>query len=232
MCGRLTLQTTSGALAALFDGLKFPTFKPRYNICPTQPVACVRLNDESEKEVANLRWGLVPGWAKDLKIGARMINARAETVASKPAFRSAFKKRRCLVVADGFYEWKKAGKSKQPFYISRADTQPFVMAGLWESWSDKSDPSADPIETCSVITTTANALMGPLHDRMPVILEQKEFEFWLDKEFTDHEYLESLLVPFEPDELQAFPVDTIVNKAANDVPQCIEPIDPQANLLF
>lgn len=232
MCGRITLQTTTGALAALFDDLKFPTFKPRYNICPTQPVCCVRLDDSGNQEVAELRWGLVPFWAKDLKIGAKMINARAETVATKPAFRSAFKKRRCLVVADGFFEWKKEGKTKQPFYISRFDSQPFIMAGLWESWSDKENAESDPIETCSVITTTANSIMEPLHHRMPVILEQQNFDFWLDHNFSDRERLESLLVPFEPDELRTYPVDTIVNKAGNDVPQCIEPIDPQANMLF
>ena len=154
-----------------------------------------------------------------------MINARSETVSSKPAFRAAFKSRRCLVVADGFYEWKKIGKAKQPYYISRADNQPFCMAGLWESWTDKSDPDAEPIETCTVITTTANEIMQPLHDRMPVILEKDNYDFWLDREFKDKGKLEEVLLPFEPDELQTFPVSTFVNKAGNDAPECIEKVD-------
>ena len=141
MCGRFTLTTPAKTLATLFEGLNFSSFEPRYNICPTQTVACIRNvsednEDATTRELAALRWGLVPFWAKDLKVGARMINARSETVATKPSFRSAFKKRRCLVVADGFYEWKKEGKQKQPYYISQADEKPFTLAGLWESWTD------------------------------------------------------------------------------------------------
>ena len=222
MCGRFTLLTPASELSALFDGLRFPTFQPRYNICPTQPVISVRIRDD-EKEVVPLRWGLVPSWSKDLKIGARMINARSETVAVKPSFRSAFKSRRCLVIANGFYEWKKEGKAKQPYYISRSDDQPFCLAGLWESWTDKSIPNAKPVESCTVLTTTANEIMAPLHDRMPVILDQEDFDFWLDPKFNDREQLESLLVPYAADELQTYPVDTIVNKASNDTPKCIEP---------
>jgi len=168
---------------------------------------------------------LVPFWSKDLKIGARMINARSETVATKPAFRSAFKRKRCLVIADGFFEWKKEGKTKQPFYISRNDSQPFTMAGLWESWTDKTDENAVPIETCTILTTSANQIMEPLHDRMPVILEQEQYDFWLDSEFQEREKLERLLVPYSKDELRTFPVSTVVNKAANDLPECIEPIE-------
>ncbi|MFK7767626.1 MAG: SOS response-associated peptidase [Mariniblastus sp.] len=227
MCGRITLRSPANSLIAMFDDLRsqqlvFPKFKPRYNICPTQSAIAVRESDSGEYEVAELRWGLVPFWSKDLKIGARMINARSETVATKPAFRVAFKSRRCLILADGFYEWKKEGKSKQPFYISRTDDQPFCMAGLWESWTDKENPNAAPVESCTVLTTDANTIMQPLHDRMPVILEQQQFDFWLDKEFTDRETLEAALVPYASDELQTFPVDTIVNKASNDSPECIE----------
>lgn len=219
-------------MAALFDGLRFPNLVPRYNICPTQNIVCVRQDTDGQNEVAQLRWGLVPFWAKDLKIGARMINARSETVATKPSFRNAFKSRRCLVLADGFYEWKKEGSKKQPYYISRSDDQPFCLAGLWESWQDKSKDDATPVETCAILTTDANPIMQRLHDRMPVILDSESFEFWLDKDFSDREKLESLLVPYGPDELRTFPVDPMVNRPVNDTPQCIEPIDNRGSSLF
>lgn len=214
-------------MAALFDTLRFPSLEPRYNICPTQPVTCVRQSDTGENEAVNLRWGLVPFWSKDLKIGARMINARSETAATKPSFRAAFKSRRCLILTDGFYEWKKIGKQKQPYYISRRDDQPFCFAGLWESWRDKSakaEPASEPVETCTILTTEANATLQPLHDRMPVILAQDQFDFWLDKEFSNVERLEELLVPLATDDLQTYPVSTMVNRPINDSPQCIEPL--------
>jgi putative SOS response-associated peptidase YedK len=211
-------------MAALFDGLRFPKLTPRYNICPTQPVICVRQTSSGENEPVHLRWGLVPIWAKELKIGARMINARSETVSTKPSFRAAFKSRRCLVLADGFYEWKKEGKQKQPYYISRNDDQPFCLAGLWESWRDKSAESSETIETCTILTTDANRIMQPLHDRMPVILQQNQFDFWLDKGFSNVDQLEQLLVPLETDDLQTYPVDTMVNRPINDTPECIKPI--------
>lgn len=232
MCGRLTLQISVTELSAFLDSLRLPLFpglNPRYNICPTQPVACIRQSNDQQLESVTLRWGLVPFWANDLKIGARMINARSETVATKPAFRKAFKSRRCLVLADGFYEWKKSGKSKQPYYISRNDSQPFLLAGLWESWQNKDEPDSQPVETCTILTTTANDIMAPLHDRMPVILEQPDLDFWLDNQFEDRQQLEKLLVPYAADELQAYPVDTLVNKAANDQPECIKPVkSPQS----
>lgn len=233
MCGRFTLQTPASGLAALFDGLRFPNLIPRYNICPTQPVATIRESSPGEKQVAMLRWGLVPFWAKDLKIGARMINARSETVATKPAFRAAFKSRRCLVLADGFYEWKKDGKTKQPFYISRSDHQPFCLAGLWETWTDKSkDDNTPRIETCTILTTTANEILSPLHDRMPVFLERDQFDFWLDPEFSDRPKLESILIPCSSDFLQTHPVDTLVNKVANDSPECIRRSEPPSDRML
>ena len=227
MCGRITLRVSTTEFSAFLDELQLPLFvglTPRYNLCPTQQVACIRQTADTEKESVTLRWGLVPSWADDLKIGARMINARSETVATKPAFRAAFQSRRCLVIADGFYEWQKAGRSKQPFYISRTDSQPFFMAGLWESWRDKDKPDSTPVETCTILTTQANKIMEPLHDRMPVILPNQTLDLWLDKEFADQSRLKKMLVPYAADELQAWPVDTLVNKAANDVPQCIEPV--------
>jgi putative SOS response-associated peptidase YedK len=238
MCGRFTLRTSADVIAKLFEGLiceglTFPKLKPRYNICPTQPATCLRqtsspVDDTSEQrthEIAGLRWGLIPFWAKDMKSGARMINARSETVATKPAFRSAFKSRRCLVIADGFYEWKKVGSQKQPHYISRRDDQPFCMAGLWESWTDSSSEEPSIVETCTVLTTEANATMQPLHDRMPVMLAPEQFEIWLDNQFHDAHVLQPLMVPQPEGELQTFPVDKMVGKPANDVPECIEPIN-------
>lgn len=236
MCGRLTLQISNTQLSAFLDALRMPLLAgmfPRYNICPTQPVACIRQSEENKLQAASLRWGLVPSWADDLKIGARMINARSETVATKPAFRAAFKSRRCLVVADGFYEWKKTGKTKQPYYISRIDGQPMLMAGLWESWLDKTsktETADQPVETCTILTTEANSIMQPLHDRMPVILQQEHFDFWLDNQFNDQAQLEKILVPFAADELQTWPVDKLVNKAANDEPRCVEPVKQERTL--
>ena len=233
MCGRLTLQISTTQLSAFLDALRMPLFTdliPRFNICPTQPVACIRQSENNDRQAALLRWGLVPFWANDLKIGARMINARSETVASKPAFRTAFKSRRCLVIADGFYEWKKVGKTKQPYYISRIDRQPLLMAGLWESWQNQSEPDDDPVETCTILTTQANSIMQPLHDRMPVILGEEHFDLWLDNQFKDRVQLEKILVPFAEDELQTWPVGTLVNKAANDEPRCIERVKKEKTL--
>ena len=223
MCGRFTLRTSSDSLSTLFDGLRFPDITPRYNIAPTQNVLCVRHSESGVNEPVMLRWGLVPSWSKDLKLGASMINARGETVATKPAFRAAFKNRRCLVLADGFFEWVKVGPEKQPYYIARYDDGPFCLAGLWESWSDKStaDGSQKSIQTCTIITTSANSTMAPLHDRMPVILNANQFGFWLDTEFKDREQLERLLVPCPAIEIFARAVSKLVNKAANDVPECI-----------
>ena len=225
MCGRFTLRTPTQTMASLFDGLRFPDLTPRYNICPTQNVIGIRQNENGKNEVAELRWGLVPFWADDLKIGARMNNARSETAATKPSFRNAFKRRRCLLLADGFYEWKKEADRKQPYYISRRDDQPFFMAGLWESWTDKSTENSKPVETCAILTTEANAMMEPIHDRMPVILDPEAIEFWLNKNSSDREKLEALLVPYVPDELRSFRVDPMVNRTINDSPQCILSID-------
>ncbi len=230
MCGRFTLRTPTETIAAMFDGLRIPQLTPRYNICPTQPVLCVRQSRTGENEAVNLRWGLVPFWAKELKIGASLINARSETAETKPSFRAAFKSRRCLVLADGFYEWKLEGKQKQPYYVSRRDDQPFCLAGLWESWTDKSVPSSNSIETCTILTTDANSLMLPLHDRMPVILPKLHLDLWLDKDFSEIEPLKKLLVPWVTDDLRVYPVDKSVNKPVNDSPSCIEPMSGNASL--
>ncbi len=222
MCGRYTLRTEPSQIAKLFDldeDDEYPDLAPRYNIAPTQDVAAVRLNSEKDRrELVLLRWGLIPFWAKEAKIGNRMINARAETVAEKPSFRSAFAKRRCLVVADGFYEWQKTGGKKQPYFIHRQDDEPFAFAGLWESWKH----GEEEIQSCTIITTTANAVMEPLHDRMPVILAAEGFPVWLDPEFKDRESLKGLLRPCDPDLLEAYPVGTQVNNPRNDSPEILK----------
>jgi putative SOS response-associated peptidase YedK len=170
-----------------------------------------------------LHWGLIPSWAKDRKMGSKLINARAETVAEKPAFRSAFRKRRCLVVADGFYEWQQQEnkKQKQPFYFRLSDGEPFAFAGLWEHWQDT---TGEEIESCTLLTTEANDLMHPIHNRMPVILEPKNYDLWLDSEATKPELLQPLLHPYPPEEMTAYPVSTAVNKPANDNAECINSI--------
>ena len=222
MCGRFTLKTPEAAISSLFPGLTIPDLKSRFNVAPTQQVACIR-NDGESSEVVELRWGLVPFWAKELKIGARMINARSESVESKPAFRAAFKKRRCLIVADGYFEWKKIGKEKQPFYMTVAGGGGgFCMAGLWESWRDK---DSDPVETCTVLTVDSNPKLAEVHDRMPVVLDQQDYEYWLDPSFQSVEKLKSLLRPSSEDFFEVTAVDKTVNNVRNDNKKCVEKVE-------
>jgi putative SOS response-associated peptidase YedK len=218
MCGRFTLRaskrTVADALAIVAD--QIPELDARYNIAPKQEVLILR----GGHEAALARWGLIPSWAKDAKIGKRHINARAETVASKPSFRSAFKSRRCLVVADGFFEWQKTtGKTKQPFYIRLTDEKPFGFAGLWERWHA---PDDEVVESCSIITTDPNELMQPIHNRMPVILDRGAHDRWLDPK-SDPADLGELLKPFSADRMVATPISTFVNSPKNQGPACIEP---------
>ena len=222
MCGRFTQTATPEVITEQFDLDEFPLFKPRYNIAPSQQIAAIRLNSEAiKRECVMLRWGLIPSWAKDPKIGNQCINAKAETVAEKPAFRAAFKKRRCLVIADGFYEWQLQGKQKQPMWIGLRDRRPFAFAGLWEHWSPK---DGEPIESCTIITTQPNALMESIHTRMPVILDAKDYAAWLDPAFQHVDTLNVLLRPFLAEHMTAFPVSTLVNNPRHDAPQCLEPI--------
>jgi putative SOS response-associated peptidase YedK len=206
--------------------------KAQYNIVPTQDVLIVRQNG-GEREPAFVRWGLIPVWAKSPQGGPPLINARAETVADKPTFRHALRRRRCIVPADGFYEWKQTsgvttrGK-KQPYYIHRNDNRPLAFAGLWDSWIEKLPTSSkrEPlrIESCTIVTTTANATLAPLHDRMPVILSRNDYSLWLDSDVREPEAVAHLMVPYEGDELIAVPVSTAVNKVGNDGPELIEPL--------
>ena len=220
MCGRYAL-TVSGRVLAEALGLEVvPEVAPRYNIAPTQQVGIVRADREGGRKWASAHWGLIPSWAKDAGIGARMINARGETITEKPAFRSAAKRRRCLIPADLFYEWKREETGKQPFAIRLTDGRPFAMAGLWERWPGA---GAEPVESCTIITTAANGTVAPLHDRMPVILPPTAFAEWLSGTELPQERLAALLVPYPESEMETFPVCKRVNSPANDDPECLRP---------
>ncbi len=228
MCGRFTLRTPLARVAELFDADAVDAWAsrqlPRFNIAPSQAVAAIRWSVERDRrELVPLAWGLVPHWAHDPAIGARMINARAETVATKPAFRDAFRRRRCLVIADGFYEWQNRDGAKQPYYIRLKKDGPFAFAGLW----DRSEKTDTPIESCTIVTTDANELLHPLHDRMPVVLDARASRQWLDAETSDPEALQKLLHPYPADAMIAYPVSTLVNSPRHDGPECIEAAAPQ-----
>jgi putative SOS response-associated peptidase YedK len=222
MCGRFTLGATAATLAAQFDLANVPIWTPRYNIAPTQEVLVVLQHSPQANREARLhRRGLIPPWAKDSSIGNRMINARAETVATKPAFRWAFKERRCLLLADGLYEWQRQERRKQPFYIRLRDGRPFALAGLWEHWEGSEGMA---IQSCTILTTTSNEVVGRVHDRMPVILSPTDYDRWLDPSIQEPAVLQTLLRPYPADEMTAYPVSTLVNSPANDNPGCTEPL--------
>jgi putative SOS response-associated peptidase YedK len=219
MCGRFTLTQPPEAIAKAFDLAVAPILEPQYNIAPTQMVAAVLFKPESEnRQFQQLRWGLIPSWAKDPGMGAKLINARAETVAEKPAFRSAFKHRRCLVVADGFYEWHRENGKKQPYYFRLQDGQPFGFAGLWEQWKS---PQGEEISSCTILTTEANDLLQTIHERMPVIIQPKDYDLWLNPEVQTQQPLQQLLQPYEPEAMTAYPVSTLVNSPKHNSPECI-----------
>ena len=221
MCGRFTQAAPGEVVADLFQLAAAPALAPRYNIAPTQDVAAVRVGTGGGRELVALRWGLLPPWARDGAAAARMINARAETLAEKPAFRAAFRARRCLIVADGFYEWRRHGAAREPYYFARRDARPFGFAGLWERWRSE---GSGPVESCAIITTAANELVAPVHDRMPVILDPAEFRLWLDPEARDPDALARLLRPRVGAGMRAHPVSALVNDPRNDVPACREPL--------
>lgn len=210
----------------LFDLAEAPILAPRYNIAPTQPVAIVRVDPDRSlmiphREWTHVVWGLIPGWAKDPSMGVRMINARSETAAEKPSFRAAMKYRRCLVPADGFYEWQKLPGGKQPMFIHRPDHAPFAIAGLWERWTS---PDGSLIESCTLLTTSPNAMMANLHNRMPVILDPADYDMWLDAGHVKPDDAQHLLRPCPDEWLTAYPVSTVVNNARNEVAACVEPL--------
>jgi len=229
MCGRYTLTTPLDGLRALFDFPERPNLARRANIAPTQQVLVVRGGAGRARHASTMRWGLVPRWAKDLSIGAKMINARAESLSEKPAYRQAFACRHCLIVADGFYEWqaREAG-GKQPFRIARTDGRPFAFAGLWESWHGPEAAAAPAIESCTIVTTAANALLRPIHARMPVLLfDAPEFDTWLDPQASPAA-LDALLGTRDTTSLIAYPVSPRVNKVANDDLSLLDPIVDEA----
>jgi len=223
MCGRFTLSTSADVVAEFFELADVPRLEPRYNIAPTQPVAAVVVDAEAGyRALTHFQWGLVPSWSEDPSIGSRMINARGETVRTKPSYRSAFKWRRCLIPASGFYEWQKTDGAKQPHVITMADDSAFALAGLWEHWSGD---DGTEIDSCTIITTDANTLLAPLHNRMPVILPNRVFEPWLDPGNDDTKSLETLLAPYPSERMKHHPVSTYVNSPSRDDPKCVEPLE-------
>ncbi len=217
MCGRYSLIADIGELARRFefDGDRVDP-GPRYNIAPTQMVLAI-VGGEIRRG-GLMRWGLIPHWAKSASIGSRMINARAETVAEKPSFRTALRRRRCLVLADGFYEWRRTHAGKRPMRITMATGEPFAFAGLWDTWRD---PQDETVTSCTIITTMANDLLRPIHDRMPVILQRDQEDLWLDRDVREPDVLREVLIPYNPGAMEAYEVSTLVNSNSNDGPEVI-----------
>lgn len=223
MCGRFILTADPGMLKETYPWLEVSgEFNPRYNVAPTQPVATVPNNGQNRLDF--FIWGLVPSWAKDFSIGNRLINARAETLAEKPSFRAAYRRRRCLILADGFYEWRRetTSKGKTPFLFRMKGDNPFAFAGLWEVWNSK---DGSEIYTCTIITTEANELVGQIHNRMPVILHPDSHALWLDPGEKSPLELNDLLKPFPSDKMRAYPVSKLVNNPKNDELACIQPVE-------
>ncbi|WP_422124142.1 SOS response-associated peptidase [Planococcus sp. X10-3] len=224
MCGRFALYADYKVILERFDieqdSFGEEEYVQSYNIAPSQQVAAV-VSDGHKNRLGKLQWGLIPPWAKEAKIGYKMINARAETAAEKPSFRNAFKKKRCLIVADAFYEWRKDEKGKTPMLIGMKSGEPFAFAGLWESWTS---PEGETVNSCSILTTKPNKLMASIHDRMPVILSKEAEKIWLDPNVQDIELLKSLLEPFDDGELEAYQVSDEVNSPKNNNPELIRKI--------
>jgi putative SOS response-associated peptidase YedK len=220
MCGRYTVTATPEVLRALFRYEEQPNFPPHYNIAPTQPIAIVRLVD-GKRHFALVRWGLLPSWVKDPRTFTLLINARGESAAEKPAFRAAMKRRRCLIPADGFYEWQSAGDRKRPFYVRAKSGAPLAFAGLWETWTG---PNGEELETAAIVTTRANRTLSPIHERMPVIVPPEAFDLWLDGASVDATTAAVLIQPAPDGQLEAYEISTAVNRTANDNPKLLEPV--------
>jgi putative SOS response-associated peptidase YedK len=256
MCGRFVQASSPELLVERFgvDELAAPRHEPSYNVAPRATVYAIRdraggdggfadrrrkagardgdksEDDRRRRYLSELRWGLIPSWAKDPKVGDRMINARAESLADKPAYERAFRRHRCLVPAEGFYEWQRRGPGKQPMFIHRRDGEPMAFAGLWAAWRDENDSEADWLRSCVIVTTNANDTVAPLHDRMPVVLEERDWDRWLDPEAGGVDAVGRLLAPAADDLLVAYPVGTRVNSADNDGPELVEHVDLQPTL--
>jgi putative SOS response-associated peptidase YedK len=222
MCGRYTLTASPEVLRALFAYAEQPNFPQRFNIAPTQPIAIVRLV-EGKRQFALVRWGLLPSWVKDPKTFTLLINARGESVTDKPAFRAAMKRRRCLIPADGFYEWQKAGERKRPFYVHAKSGTPLAFAGLWETWIG---PNGEELDTAAIVTTRAIRMLAPIHERMPVILAPEAFDLWLNSNEVDATTAAALITPASDNLLEAYEISTAVNRTANDNAKLLIPVVP------
>jgi putative SOS response-associated peptidase YedK len=227
MCGRYRLSRRKQIIEEHFDNVSSEEdWSPRYNVAPTQPVPIIRQHPkEPRRELSVVRWGLIPSWAKDASGAAGMINARSESAATKPAFRDALKSRRCIVPADGFYEWSRAGKTKQPYCFEVNEGELFAFAGLWERWKD---PSGNWIRTCAILTTTPNSMTSAVHDRMPVILKPDDYDLWLDPGFTEVAAVTEMLKPYDARQMRSYPVSTRINQAANDDEECAKAVEIHA----
>jgi putative SOS response-associated peptidase YedK len=219
MCGRFVITSAPEALRKLLGYKEQPNFPPRYNIAPTQPIPVVRL-DQGERHFTLMRWGLIPSWVKDPKQFALLINARLEGIAEKPSFRAAMKRRRCLIPADGFYEWQKRGKTKQPYFIRARNRAPFAFAGHWETWADR---DGGEIETAAIVTCAANKTLAPVHERMPVIVPPEHYDAWLDSDKNEAKQAAALIGPAPEDFLEAYEISTRVNSVKNDRAENLDP---------
>jgi putative SOS response-associated peptidase YedK len=235
MCGRYRLSRRKQLVEEYFGAVSEDyEWNPRYNVAPSQPVLTIRQDArEPVRKLSTMRWGLIPSWAKDPGIGYKTINARAETVAMTPSFREPFKSQRCLIPVDGFYEWQKNGNTKQPYCFEVNDGELFAFAGLWDRWKN---PQGEPIETCTILTTTPNSLLADIHDRMPAILQPGDYDLWLDTAFRNTGSVSEMLKPFDAALMRRYPVSTRVNQVLNDDPDCAKPSDrepsPAQSLLF
>jgi putative SOS response-associated peptidase YedK len=223
MCGRYKLSRRKQVVEEYFDATSDePDWNPRYNVAPTQSVPVIRQHPkEPIRELSLMRWGLIPSWSRDSSGAARMINARAETAATKPAFRDALKSRRCLIPADGFYEWSRMEKTKQPYCFEVGEGEVFAFAGIWDRWRN---PNGDSVDTCSILTTTPNAVTAAVHDRMPVILDPDGYELWLDPGMTNVAAASDLLKPCDARRMRSYPVSSRINHVANDDEACSAPV--------
>ena len=226
MCGRYAITSAPEAIRALFRYEEQPNFPPRYNVAPTQPIPIVRVA-QGKRQFALVRWGLLPSWVKDPKAFTLVVNARGESVLDKPAFRNAMKYRRCLIPADGFYEWKAMGARKQPYVVRLKSGTPMAFAGLWESWTG---PNGEELETAAIVTTSANQVLGEIHDRMPVVVPPEAFDLWLNCQEVDAETAAALIAPAQSDLFETYPVSTDVNRVANDNAKLLEPFSPTESL--
>jgi putative SOS response-associated peptidase YedK len=223
MCGRYKLSRRKQIIEEHFDAADWQDdWSPRYNVAPTQPVPVIRQHPkEPVRQVSLIKWGLIPNWSRDASLGSSTINARSETAATKPAFRDPLKFRRCLIPADGFYEWKRNGSSKQPFCFEVGDSELFAFAGLWDGWKNV---DGQWVKTCTILTTTPNAVTSAIHDRMPVILDRDSYHLWLDPGMTDVQVVSELLKPFDARLMRCYPVSTRINHVANDDEECSRPV--------